>query len=219
MIPVIPVAIMINIFRYIIIIPKPIISLTGLIMMNAIMIYIITKNSYSVNKKLIIKTILFTFVSFVIIGLVEILYIPIVLSLLHQPISYFNDNISYNLLLTLPARIIEICILLFIIIRKNNSIQVNLFNTIVKNKFFTNSFLAIVIFTVLVIIYIAKLIMINDILVDQTILDQLIIIMTIISAPIILITWFLTFVNYLLTKEKQIQQTYENLIMQDDVND
>jgi TM2 domain-containing membrane protein YozV len=41
--------------------------------------------------------------------------------------------------------------------------------------------------------------------------------MTITSTPIILITWFLIFVNYLLTKEKQIQQTYENLIIQDDV--
>ena len=131
--------------------------------------------------------------------------------------SFFDNKIIYNIIISLPARIIEICILTFVVIKKNNTVQVNLFNTIVKNRFFTNSFLTIIISIVSLIIYIAKLIIVDNIIIHISIVDQLILTSIVISAPIILITWFLMFINYLLTKEKQIQQTYESLVMQDDI--
>ena len=136
---------------------------------------------------------------------------------MHKEISFFNSNIWFNLLLTLPARAIQICILLFIIVRKNNEIQINLFNAITKNKFFTQSFISILVLSISVIIYSTKLMMVDYLLIKLNIFDQLIIVVILISVPIILITWFLMFVNYLLTKEKQIQQTYENLFIEDDI--
>ena len=60
MVPTLPVAIMINVFRYIVIIPKPLMSLTSFILMVVLIIYLIVKNSYDIDKKIIFKTIIFT---------------------------------------------------------------------------------------------------------------------------------------------------------------
>jgi len=212
MIPVIPVAIMINIFRYIIVIPKPIMSLFSLSLMIVLIMYIVIKNSYEVENKLLLKIIIYTILSFIVVGLIETLYYPISLSLLHKEMSFFNNNIMANILISLPARAIQICIISFIVVRKNNEIQINLFNAIVKNKFFTNSFIIILLSSISIIIYSTKLMMIDGILIRLNIIDQLIIVVILISVPIILITWFLMFVNYLLTKQKQIIQSYENLL-------
>ena len=217
LVPVIPVSIIINIFRYIIIIPRPWMSLISMISMIILILYIVIKNSYDVSKKLILKTTIYTILSFIIVGLIELFYYPLSLSLLHKEMSFFDSNILYNIIISLPARVIEICIVAFVIIKKNDKIEVSLFNTIVKNKFFTNSFLTMIISIVLFIIYIAKLIIIDNIMLNIKIIDQLILTSIIISVPIILITWFLVFINYLLSKEKQIQQTYENLVEQDDI--
>ena len=217
MFPTIPVAILINIFRYIIIIPKPLMSLTSFILMIILIVFVIIKNTTSFNKKILFKTIIFTILSFIIVGLIELLYYPILLLLLHKPLSYINDNITSNLLLAIPTRVLQLCIVSYIIMKKNNDIEINLFNTIVKNKFFTNTFLGMMTIIVLIIIYMAKLLLINNILINLPIIDQLLIVLIIISTPIILITWFLMFVNYLLTVEKRIQKTYENLVMQDDI--
>ena len=64
MVPTIPVAMVINVFRYIIIIPKPTMSLIAFILMNVLILYVVIKNSYSIDKKLIFKTIIFTLSSF-----------------------------------------------------------------------------------------------------------------------------------------------------------
>jgi len=217
MIPALPVAIVINIFRYIIVIQKPTMSLIAFVLMNILILYIIVRNSYDIDKKLIFKTIIFTVLSFIIVGLIELMYYPILLTLLHKQISFFNNNVWYNIIIAFPVRVIELCIVIYIIVRKNNKIQVSLFDTIFKNRFFTNSFLVIIVLTVLVIIYMAKLLFVDNILINLQIIDQIVLVLIIISTPMILITWFLMFVNYLLTKEKQIQQTYENLVVQDDV--
>ena len=216
-IPVIPMAIMINLFRYIMILPKPMISLMCLLLMNTSMVFIIIKNSYKYDSKVIIKTIFFTFLSFVIVSLIEMLYIPIILSLSHKSMDFYNSNILYNFLLSFPGRIMEICIVVFIITKKNSLVQINLFNVISKNKFFKYSFLSIIIFINLTIVYLAKLSTVDNIFINLSIADQLFITIIMTSAPIILITWFLLFINYLIIKEKQIQQTYENLVQQDDV--
>lgn len=219
MIPSISIAIMINMFKYIIVIPRPITSLSCLVIMNILILYIVLRNTYEVNKKLIFKISIATFMSFVAVSLIELIYVPMSLSLLHRPISYFNNNIVYNFLLALPGRIMEICLIAFILIRKNNSIKINLFDAIIKNNFYKLNFLFMIILINLIIVYIAKLIMIDNILVNIEIIEQLFITILIVSIPIILITWFFIFVNYSLTREKRMHQTYESLVIQDDIAD
>jgi len=216
-IPILPVAIIVNLFRYIIIIPRPIMSLSAISLMSILLVYIIIKNSYTVTRRVIIKTIIFTVLSFITVGLIETLYYPITLIMLHKEMAFFDNNILYNFLISLPGRILEVCVISYIIVKRNNQIPINLFNTVIRNKFFTNSFIFIMVFSLFVIIYMAKLIIINNIFNNLNLFDQLIINIIVMAIPTLLITWFLIFINYLLTKEKQIQQTYENLVTQDDV--
>jgi len=217
-IPILPVVIIINLFRYIIIIPRPFMSLSALVLMNILFIYMTTKSSYiKTNKKIIFRIIIFTILSFVIVGLVETFYYPITMMMLHKNMDFFDNNIIYNFFISLPGRIIEICLISFILMKRNSQIQISLFNTIIKNRFFTISFIFIMSFSLLIIVYMAKVIIVDDILAHLHLIDQLFINILVMTTPIILITWFLIFINYLLTKEKQIQQNYENLVMQDDV--
>jgi hypothetical protein len=217
MIPTLPVVFFINLFRYVIIIPRSLASLITYILMILLILYIVLKNSYLFKKMIIFKVFIFTTLSFAIVGLIELAYYPIVLSILDKPIEYFNNIIILNFLLSIPTRVIQLCIILFITTKKNNEVKVNLFDTILKNKVFTNSFITMLVLIISVIMYATKLLMINNILLNMNIIDQLFIVVILTSTPIILVTWFLMFVNYLLKKEKQIQQTYENLIIQDNV--
>ena len=206
-----PVSIMINIFRYVIIIPKQTMMISTMIMMIILIECIVIKHSFSINIPLIFKTAIYTIGSFVIIGVIEYAYCPILLSLLHKDLTFINDNVIYNILCALPIRILYLCIISFIIVRKNNKVQINLFDSIIKNNYFVGGFLLTILSIASVITYIAKLVKSNSIIIDLNFIDQLVIVAVIISVPILLVTCSLIFVNYLLSKEKGKLQVYENV--------
>ena len=139
-----PVSIMINILRYIIIVPKQNMMISTMIIMILLMEFIVLNNSYDINISLILKTAIFTISGFVIVGLVELSYCPLILSILDRPIEFFNANVFYNFLLGLPERILYVSVISFVIMRRSRTDKIDLFNSIVKNKFFIYSLLLIV---------------------------------------------------------------------------
>jgi len=211
---VIPVSILINIFKYIIIVPKQNMMISTMIIMILLMQYIVLNNSFNINFSLIFKTAIYTISGFVIVGLVEYSYCPLILSIVDKPISFFNDNVFYNFLLGIPARVLYLCVISFVIMRRNNSVHVDLFRVVFKNKFFVYSFIAIVLARITTIAYITKLIEINSILIYLQFLDKLIIVVTLVCIPILFTTWLLMFVNNLLCKEQMKFQVYENMVNQ-----
>ena len=96
---VLPVSIMINIFRYIIIVPKQNMMISTMIIMILLMEFIVINNSFNITPSLILKTAIFTISGFVIVGIVEYSYCPLILSILDRPLSFFNANVFYNFLL------------------------------------------------------------------------------------------------------------------------
>ena len=86
---VLPVSIMINILKYIIIVPQQNMMISTMIIMILLMEFIVINNSYDINILLIIKTAIFTISGFIIVCLVEYSYCPLILSLLDRPISFF----------------------------------------------------------------------------------------------------------------------------------
>jgi len=66
-------------------------------------------------------------------------------------------------------------------------------------------------------VYLIKLIGIDLILINKSFIEQLIDVILIFTVPTVIITWILLMVNYVLKAEKRIQQTYENLVIQDDI--
>jgi len=208
---VLPVSIMINILKYIIIVPQQNMMISTMIIMILLMEFIVINNSYDITPSLILKTAIFTISGFVIVGIVELSYCPLVASLLDRPIEFFNANVFYNFLLGLPARILYLCVISFVIMKRNNSVHVDLFTSIIKNKFFVYSFIVIVLTRIITTAYITKLIEMNSILIYLQFLDKLIIVVTLICIPILFATWLLMFVNNILCKEQIKLQVYENI--------
>ena len=215
---VLPVSIMINILKYIIIVPQQNMMISTMIIMILLMEFIVINNSYDINILLIIKTAIFTISGFVIVGIVEYSYCPLIASLLDRPISFFNANVFYNFLLGLPARVLYLCVISFVIIRRNSTVHIDLFNSIVKNKFFIYSLLLIVLVRISLVSYVVKLIERNNILIYIQFVEKLYIIIGIICIPIIFITLLLMFVNNLLCKEQIKLQVYENMINSNGIN-
>ena len=215
---VLPVSIMINILKYIIIVPQQNMMISTMIIMILLMEFIVINNSYDINILLIIKTAIFTISGFVIVGLVEYSYCPLILSLLDRPISFFNANVFYNFLLGLPARVLYLCVISFVIIRRNSTVHIDLFNSIVKNKFFIYGFLLMVLVRISLVSYVVKLIERNNILIYIQFVEKLYIIIGIICIPIIFITLLLMFVNNLLCKEQIKLQVYESMINSNGIN-
>ena len=209
---VLPVSILINIFKYIILVPKQNMMISTMILMILLMEFIVLNNSYDINISLIFKTAIYTIAGFVIVGIVELSYCPLILSILDRPLSFFNANVFYNFLLGLPARVLYLCVISFVIMRRNNSVHVDLFRAVFKNKFFVCSFIAIVLVRISAIAYVVKLVNNNRILINLQIMDQLIIMVVTMSIPVILVTWLLMFVNNLLCKEQIKFQNYENMV-------
>jgi len=186
--------------------------ISTMIIMILLMEFIVINNSYDITPSLIIKTAIFTISGFVIVGLVELSYCPLILSILDRPLSFFNSNVFYNFLLGLPARVLYLCVISFVIIRRNSAVQIDLFRAVFKNKFFVYSFIAIVLARITTIAYITKLIEMNSILIYLQFVDKLIIIVALVCIPILFATWLLMFVNNLLCKEQTKFQNYENMI-------
>ena len=200
---VLPVSIMINILKYIIIVPQQNMMISTMIIMILLMEFIVINNSYDINILLIIKTAIFTISGFVIVGLVEYSYCPLIFSLLDKPMSFFNNNVLYNFLLGLPARVLYLCVISFVVMKRNSTVQIDLFKIMIKNKFFVCSFLLIILVRILAFAYVVKLIEGHDILTHLHLLDKLTIIDVAMSIPPILATWLLMFVNNLICKERK----------------
>ena len=205
MLTALPVAIMANIFKYIIIVPKQNSILSIMFLMIILMEYIVITNSFDINISLIFKTAIYTVGSFVIVGIIEYAYCPLLLSLLDKPYSFFNDNVMYNIL----------WIVSLILVRKNSKVKINLFSSVIRNKFIISGLLLVLSTRVLVVNYMNKLVENNSIIIKLQFIDELIAIVIITSIPLIFLTWLLMVINHYLCKEKTAQMVCENVGNQD----
>ena len=215
MLTALPVAIMANIFKYIIIVPKQNSILSIMFLMIILMEYIVITNSFDINISLIFKTAIYTVGSFVIVGIIEYAYCPLLLSLLDKPYSFFNDNVMYNILWAIPIKILHLCIVSLILVRKNSKVKINLFSSVIRNKFIISGLLLVLSTRVLVVNYMNKLVENNSIIIKLQFIDELIAIVIITSIPLIFLTWLLMVINHYLCKEKTAQMVCENVGNQD----
>jgi hypothetical protein len=218
MLPSIPMALDINITKYIFNLAKVISSSSSLVLFIIIFIYVIKKNSFEFGKRNLSKTVLSISLSFIVFGVLESITVPVILYLTNKPLEFFNNNILMNFVLSLPSRILCFSIIIYIVIKRNNQINVKLFETISKNKFLLRSIISFAIISNLISVYILKLIGTNRILENKvSLIEQMIITMSVIIVPALILIWLLLLINYLLVVQKRIQQTYETLLSEDNV--
>lgn len=218
MIPVLCMSLNFNITKYIIQLPKVYCSLSSLIIFIVSFIYIIKINSYKISKKEYRKIFLGISLSFIIWGLLESITYPIFLYLINKPLEFVNNNILLNFTISIPSRVFAFSLIVFLIIKYNNTMKIRIFDVISKNKFLLRSIVSFAILSNILSVYIIKLIGSDRILENKvTPFEQIFISMCTLIIPTIILFWMLLLVNYLLVKEREIQQTYENLIIEDDV--
>jgi len=213
LIPSLSMSICINFFKYIIIIPKLLTTIISLIVFCVAIYFIIKNLSIAPEKKLIVKTIIYSIIVFIIIILIELLYIPLTFSLLKITYNFFNEDILYMFLLAVPSRILEFSLVTFFIVKVNEQVNVKLYEIVFKNKTLTNLIIFVIIFLIFFLIYIVKLISYNNILVTSnlSILEQVSIIGWCLSLPTVflMILWYM--INYIVGIEKRVHQMYDNL--------
>ncbi|OHD20787.1 MAG: hypothetical protein A2Y34_07080 [Spirochaetes bacterium GWC1_27_15] len=216
-IPAFPVAIMINVFRYIIIIPKPIATITDGIIFYTLMMIIIKSNSFNFIRKDYLKILLYFTLSLIILGVLENSTYPVIMFLINKPFEYFNNNIIWNFLLVLPSRIFEYIILFYSISKQNNVVRIKLFDSIISNKLYFKVMIFLTIMFNVLSIFLVKFIVYDKILEKLSLLEKVLVSEITLIFPVVVVFIFILLINDLLVKQKLMQQTYENLAMQDDI--
>lgn len=203
---VIPPAIVINILN--IIFQSPFNSLIALIILYLLLIYTLKNDSLVIYPKLFIKTFLFFILSILISISIEMVSFPIIFKLVNKTYLEIKMDFLLVILCSLSSRIIDIIILVFVLINKNNKFQINISEYIFKNKFFMRLITSLGLALILFEGYIMKLILLNNLLgiVDSIYEQLLIVIGSTFLIPSILILVVYTCTNYCVTiinSEKQ----------------
>jgi len=203
---VIPPAIVINILNMIF--QSPFNSLFALVILYLLLIYTLKNDSFIIYPKLFIKTFLFFILSILISISIEMVSFPIIFKLVNKTFLEIKMDFLLVLLCSLSSRIIDIIILVFILINKNNRFQINISEYIFKNKFFMRLITGLGLALILFEGYIMKLILLNNLLgIVGSIYEQLLIVIgSTFLIPSILILVVYTCTNYCVTiinSEKQ----------------
>ena len=220
LIPVIPISIIEDINTFIITneLFSSILTVLNLIFFYILIVYVIKNNSDDFQMKDHRKIFLSLATSFLILGVLESVTVPLMLLLLNKSLIFINSNATWNFIASIPSRIFESLILSFLIIKNNNVVKIRMFDVISKNNLLLVSTTTFVILSNIFAVYAIKLVGVNRILENKvSMFGQIVISMGILVVPALILFWVLLLINYILVKEKQIQQTYENLIRKDDV--
>ncbi len=134
LIPILSVAISINILKYILHIPKPIMSISTLILMIVLIIYISKTTDKIGDKWLYLKSIIYSAFAIFIISTTETFYSPLILYRFKISIDVINSNIWYNFLCSTPSRLIQFILLGLLIYNKLNNIKFNKIFVYFKDK-------------------------------------------------------------------------------------
>jgi hypothetical protein len=206
---VIPPAIITNILNYIIKTPTSINTLISLTILYLLLIYILKKRSIINYPKLYKKTFAYFALSVLISIIIETIAYPIILRLVGKTYDEIKLNFYLILICSLSSRIIDIMILTYIFVNKNNKFQINISDHIFNNKFFIRLFTSLIIGLVIFEIYFIKLLIHNNLLkIVETIYEQFFIVVGcafIIPGSIIAIVY--SCINYCIIIKSE-KQTY-----------
>jgi hypothetical protein len=215
MIPVLPTALMINILRYIIIVPKPIMTLINVVLINVLIIIMLKHNKRVEDKFLIIKSVLFNLLSLFLMTLIEYIYVPTMLFLIKKSINDINNDILLNFLLSLPTRILQIIVVIFILIKKDSQLYVKTIKYILYDKFImitTLIFVGIILsIWVLLVNFFGDFNIIGQLSINQQLLTSVLLLII----PTIIISLLLYIIIYFFSKITRIQKSHQNMFDDD----
>jgi hypothetical protein len=211
MIPVIPVAVSINLMRYVLQVDNLVNFIIIEIMMMVLVTYIIQRNNIlneKINYLMIIVYVLLA--DFVLIITTEGLCALVIISLLDMSIETINNNIFLNIILSFVPRTIQILLISVFIYKQNLGKMIDCIELILKNKVLSIS-MGIFLATVMTVEYIlGRFFIVVEYFDAVTIKLFFAVIICII--PIILISSYVVSVYNLLWINLQIQKQKDNML-------
>lgn len=212
MIPVIPVAIAINLMRYVLHINSLVNFITIEIMMCCLVIYLIKKNNFLQEKINYIKIILSVLLAdFIIILMTEIISVLSIVFIFNLNINEINNNVVFNIVLSILPRILQILIITYCIYKQNAGKMINHIEVISKNKILSVS-TAVFIFTVVItIVVFARFIYGMQYLSNYILITKLLLLILLVLIPVILISSYFISICNLLYENSKLQREKENI--------
>lgn len=210
MIPVLPVAISINLMRYILHIDRLTNFIIIEIMMSCLVIFLVKKNNFLNEKINYFKIIFYVILAdFITIITTEGLCVLIVLPMLNITIDQINNNILMNITLSFLPRTLQILLISFCIYKQTIGKMINCIELILRNKVLTIS-MTIFLTTVLITNYAFQLFITNIHYLDKYILTiKMCLIVLIVLIPVVIITSFIVSVFSLLLENSKLRQEKE----------
>ena len=213
MIPVIPVAISINLMRYILQFDNLVNFIVVEVMMCVLVIYMIKRNNFLNDKLNYVKIVMFVLlVDLFIIFLSEGMYALLVFSIFDLTLEYVNNNILINILLSIVPRTIQVLIIVFYIYKKNVNSKISLIENILKDKVLGLSITVFTLTTVLSTFIIMNFVLKENLFQEYLIALKVVLCVSITLIPLILIASYLTPIIHLINKNEKLYKSNTNII-------
>ena len=216
-------SISINFLKYIIVAPRLVISISAILTIYVGIIYILKAPENNIlNEKIpYIKIFFYVLSSFaVLIVLVECLYSPIILTYVEKSIIEINSVWTMNFLLSTPARLIQLFMIIILLSLQNRKVYLNIMQSIFSDNKIS---LTIIIFISTLIIFWTLLINIfgnYKILSQYGFNEQILFSILLFLVPSILLILMIYLVILFIEKINKMQKSHQNMIenFDDDIN-
>jgi hypothetical protein len=175
-----------------------------------LLIVIVYRLYYSVKE--ILKAFIFSVITFIILLVTEMLYIPIVLSSIDKTIKEINDSILMNFTIALPARMIHFSIIAYLLKKKVSFTKVKLFKAVIQSRTLIILSFIFLICNFILLAILGKLIIFDKILVNYNLLTQVLVVVFILSMPLINIALFTCIIYH-----KQNRENEDRFIIRQDL--
>jgi len=208
-----PASILLDTFNYIIKTPQGTNKILSFIIIYIFLIIVLNDkdHSYIEYPKLKRKALQCFGKSILIAIAIESVTYPIILKLMDKTYDEIKIHIYQVIICSLASRVIDVMILGYILVKKNNKFQVNITDYVFNNKFFTRATTATTIGLVIFEVYFIKLVMHNNLLhITTNIYEQLFIVVSVtFLIPGLLIAMVYAFINCCIMINSQ-NQTFRN---------
>lgn len=155
------------------------------------------------------KVFLFLVLGLAVIFLCESLYIPLILYGTGIELRDLNNDVLKNVLVSLPSRLLQYLILIFIVARKRSLGVIDIKKLLIDNKWIFGSFSFLLFFHIIFMVFMTKLIAVERLLISLQFSIRLIAIIIISAFPLINIISFIIIAYQMKkTEHKKKQAVY-----------
>jgi len=140
--------------------------------------------------------------SYLAVSIIQLSYIPLLLNTTGITANELNNYGLLLVLISLPERVIECCILAYLLSKRTNLIKINIFKEIFKNRTISVVTIGVFILNVVFVTLMGKLVFFNRILYNLGIVVQFVVIEGVLIFPILNIAMLFGVIYNMAAKEK-----------------